>query len=426
MKTNLDFVNKTISSAPARAVESWIVRNPLKRNEPPAILVFSHLRWDFVFQRPQHLLTRFATKHSVLVIEEPVFDAQDKSFLQSQIRENGVRVFTPHLKPGTTETKTQVQLRSLIDNLISEEGIGDFISWYYTPMALPFTRHLNPVCIVYDCMDELSMFKGAHPLLLVNERELFKRADVVFTGGNSLYDHKRNLHSNIHSCPSSIDVQHFAKAREITEQPDDQKNIPSPRIGFFGVIDERMDCGIIQHVAAARPDWHLIILGPTAKIECEHLPQGPNVHYLGAKSYKELPSYIAGWDVAILPFALNASTRFISPTKTPEYLAAGKPVVSTAIEDVVNPYEVEGLVSIAHSPSQFVEAIETTLGMHREQRAAWLKKVDAFLADKSWDRTWERMAAIMNASIRKLEPSGYQTRDFLKSGSPAGFIARRV
>jgi UDP-galactopyranose mutase len=251
-------------------------------------------------------------------------------------------------------------------------------------------------------MDELSAFAGAPPELQVLERELFTRADVVFTGGHSLYEAKRAHHHNVHAMPSSVDAAHFSLGRARTVDPPDQARLPKPRIGFFGVIDERMDYALLRGLAAARPDWHLVLIGPTAKIDPAALPQAPNLHYLGAKSYAELPTYIAGWDVAMLPFARNESTRFISPTKTPEYLAAGKPVVSTSIRDVVRPYGQQGLARIADDVPGFVAAIEGAL---REDRTARLRAADAFLTHMSWDGTWLQMQQVIEDAVTARQPS---------------------
>jgi UDP-galactopyranose mutase len=266
-------------------------------------------------------------------------------------------------------------------------------------MAIAFTRHLDPLVVIYDCMDELSAFKGANPTLKAREAELFSSADLVFTGGVSLYEAKRNQHPNVYAFPSSIDRAHFAQCRDeklrtSTEQPADQVDIPHPRLGFFGVIDERMDIDLLGGIAEARPDWHLVIIGPVVKIDPALLPRHPNIHYLGGKSYKELPAYVAGWDVALLPFACNESTRFISPTKTPEYLAAGKPVVSTSIRDVVRPYGEEGLVRIADTVADFVAAAEAAMNQN-PQESGWLSQVDTFLAQTSWDSTWAQMMQLV-------------------------------
>jgi UDP-galactopyranose mutase len=241
-------------------------------------------------------------------------------------------------------------------------------------------------------MDELSAFKGASPILKDREAELFGRADLVFTGGQSLYEAKRHQHPNVYAFPSSIDSTHFAQARSITVEPPDQADIPRPRLGFFGVIDERMDIELLRAVAEARPDWQLVVIGPVVKIDPKELPACSNLPYLGGKSYAELPAYLAGWDVALMPFARNESTRFISPTKTPEYLAAGCPVVSTSIRDVVRPYGQMRLVHIADTPEEFVAAAESAMTSDAPSR---LREVDAFLSQTSWDRTWKRMTELI-------------------------------
>jgi len=278
------------------------------------------------------------------------------------------------------------------------------VLWYYTPMALPFTRHLKPLAVVYDCMDELSAFAGAPPALRQREAELMKRADIVLTGGQSLYEAKRHLHPQVYPFPSSVDVPHFARARQPQRDPVDQAGIPHPRIGFFGVIDERFDVDLMRDVAALRPDWHFVLLGPVVKINPHTLPQGPNLHYLGSKSYQELPSYMSGWDVAMLPFARNESTQFISPTKTPEYLAAARPVVSTSIRDVVRPYGQQGLARIADTPGDFVAAIDAAL---HEDAATRQVRADAFLSQMSWDLTWTRIRQLVDGVVRvKLAATG--------------------
>jgi UDP-galactopyranose mutase len=278
--------------------------------------------------------------------------------------------------------------RQLLNEHIAERGLSGYISWYYTPMALPFTSHLEPSVVVYDCMDELSAFQGAPPEMLPLEQDLFALADVVFAGGRRLYESKRLQHPNVHLFPSSIDKTHFARAREPMPDFSDQEMIPHPRVGFYGVLDERLDTDLLMQLAALRPDWHFILLGPIVKIREEDLPRSSNLHYLGGKSYADLPQYLANWDVATLPFARNASTQFISPTKTPEYLAAGKPVVSTAIEDVVHPYGDMGLVRIGSTAQQFAEAIEASLG---PRDPAHDRRVDEFLAGMSWSKTFSGM-----------------------------------
>ena len=246
-------------------------------------------------------------------------------------------------------------------------------------------------------MDELSAFKFAPESLKNFEKELLSKSDIVFTGGNTLYEAKKHRHSNIHPFPSSIDKKHFEKARHIAIDPGDQKNIPHPRLGFYGVVDERFDIELIKSMAEQRPEWQFVILGPIVKIDPATLPKRDNVHFLGSKSYQDLPDYAAGWDVALIPFEINESTKFISPTKTPEYLAAGKPVVSTPINDVIHPYEDEKLVHIANTAQEFIAAAESELAKGKD--AAWLAKVDHFLADNSWDHTWNSMAELISKTL---------------------------
>jgi glycosyltransferase involved in cell wall biosynthesis len=357
------------------------------------LLCFSHLRWDFVFQRPQHLMTRFARDRRVYYIEEPAHDdSVTQGTLRLSRREANLTVVTPILPPGLSESETHFAQKTLIDQLLREENIQSYGSWYYTPMSMAFTAHLRPRFVAYDCMDELSQFKGAPPTMLLMEQRLLDRADVVFTGGASLYDAKRARHRNIHLFPSSIDHAHFSRARTPQPAPADQDALGTPRLGFFGVIDERFDIALIDAVALQRPDWQIVLIGPVVKIDPATLPRHTNIHYLGMKRYDELPAYLAGWDVAILPFARNESTRFISPTKTPEYLAGGKPVVSTAIRDVVHPYADLGLVAIADEADDFVARCSEAM---QAPAASWQRNVDAFLALSSWDDTYARMSRLL-------------------------------
>lgn len=360
------------------------------------LICLSHLRWDFVFQRPQHLLSRAARERRVLFVEEPIYGPGAPRMDVSMRPEHGIEVAVPILTEGVTESEASSAQQTLIDDLIERYKVDDHVLWYYTPMAMAFTRHLRPLAVVYDCMDELSAFRGAPPTMRSREAELLRKADLVFTGGHSLYEAKRSQHPNIHAFPSSVDKEHFATARSIKVDPPDQAYIPHPRVGYFGVVDERMDLTLLVKMADARPDLQLVMVGPVVKIDMRALPRRANIHWLGQKSYKELPAYIAGWDVAMLPFARNESTKFISPTKTPEYLAAGKPVVSTSIRDVVRPYGEDGLARIADAPSDFIAAIDAALA---EDPKAMIRKADAMLARTSWDQTWSRMSQLLAAAI---------------------------
>lgn len=362
----------------------------------PDVVCLSHLRWNFVFQRPQHLLTRCAREHRVFFVEEPITDASSTEPYLHVDHSGPVTVVVPHLPEAITDSQREHAQQKLLDQLLEREQVVDFLLWYYTPMAVGFTRHLSPRAVVYDCMDELSAFQGAPALLKERERELMARATLVLTGGHSLYEAKRHQHSNIHPFPSSVDVAHFGQARVSPIDPPDQCRLPRPRLGYFGVIDERMDLPLLAGIAAARPEWQIVMVGPVVKIDPASLPRHANIHYLGPKRYEELPHYVGGWDVALMPFARNEATRFISPTKTPEYMAAGKPVVSTSIRDVVRPYGQQGLVRIADDVASFVKACTDAMSEDSGRRVT---QGDAFLRHTSWDGTWTRIRVLIDAVL---------------------------
>jgi UDP-galactopyranose mutase len=332
----------------------------------------------------------------VFVIEDPMFNDGPEHCLVTKGDEN-VWVVVPHLHNGLSEQETNTRKKDLLNKLFSDFQIKDYIFWYYTPMSLDYTSHFTAKLTVFDCMDELSAFKFAPEGLKEREERLFQKADLVFTGGQSLYEAKKHRHSSIYPFPSSIDKTHFQQARHIKEDPQDQINIPHPRFGFYGVVDERFDIELIDKVAELQPDWHFVIIGPVVKIDPETLPKKHNIHYLGGKSYQELPAYLSGWDIAIIPFALNESTKFISPTKTPEYLSGGKPVISSSIRDVVNPYGENQLVHIADTSEEFIRSAKQQLA--DTNRQSWLTKVDEFLKENSWDNTWNQMMQLINDKL---------------------------
>lgn len=347
------------------------------------IVVFSHLRWDFVFQRPQHIMTGLAANYRIIFIEEELISENEDRYTIKNVASN-IWVIQPYLQERNHINNTQSRMRVVLDTILEELAITDYIAWYYTPMSYAFSSHLQPVVTVYDCMDELSAFLYAPPELINNEKELFKVADLVFTGGVSLYEVKKDLHHAVYCLPSSIDKEHFSKARDPVAEPPDQIRIGFPRFGFFGVIDERFDIELMNEVAELRPGWQFVLIGPVVKIDASSLPQLPNIHYLGIKSYKDLPAYLSSWQIAFLPFAMNESTRFISPTKTPEYLSAGKPVISTPVKDVVRTYGERELVSIARDSAEFIAAGEKLL---KQPDQEWLPRVDEFLQTMSWENT---------------------------------------
>ncbi|WP_324751277.1 UDP-galactopyranose mutase [Sphingomonas sp. LY54] len=344
-------------------------------------------------------MSRFALDRRVIYWEEPENALPDCEAALSvrTCAETGVVVATPTLPENLSDAERIATVKTLLDAFLAGEQ-GPLVRWYYTPMMLPFSRHIAAAATVYDCMDELANFRFAPPQLLELERELFAAADVVFTGGYSLYEAKKDRHPNVHPFPSSVDRAHFAQARAGGKQPADQAEIAGPRLGFYGVVDERMDLELVAALADAHPEWSIVMVGPVVKIDPADLPQRANIHYLGGKQYDELPAYLGGWDVALMPFAINDSTKFISPTKTPEYLAGGRPVVSTPITDVIRHYSDLDAVFIADGPEAFIAACEDALELAQGENE-WLDGVDAKLANLSWDITFARMSGLVREAV---------------------------
>ena len=364
------------------------------------LIAFSHLRWNFVWQRPQHLLSRLARRWPVIFIEEPV-PSSDRAHLEQTAPCPGVQVWRPHVTgsaPGFSDEHLP-QLQPMITRAVAEAQVRDAWHWFYTPMALPLSSGLPGRGIVYDCMDELSAFRFAPRQLVQRENALLKVADLVFTGGLSLYHAKRGRHLNLHCFPSSVDARHFARAAQ--DHPLQQR-LARPRLGWSGVIDERVDLDLLAALADARPDWQFVMVGPIVKIDPGSVPRRANIHWLGQRAYDELPEFISGWDVCLLPFAINEATRFISPTKTLEYMACGRPSVSTPIRDVVEPYQ--HLVSIAATPDDFLLACESILARTDPERACHAQAMAEAVSRTSWDDTAHQMARLME-QIEVEQPS---------------------
>ncbi len=354
---------------------------------------FSHLRWSGVFQRPQQIMSRLARSRVVWFIEEPIELPEGETQTRwdvSTCEHSGVRIAIPRLVRGAPNPTAD--LRRLVGELTDEPGRTK-TAWYYTPMALEWSGDVAWSAITYDCMDDLSSFRFAPPSLIALEQELMRRADVVFTGGASLFAARRDMHANIHCFPSGVDIAHFATARGALPEPAAEAGISRPRLGFFGVVDERIDLELIAAVAAARPQWQLVMAGPLAKITPDDLPRAANIHWLGQVSYRDLPAHLAQWDAALMPFALNDATRFISPTKAPEYLAGGRAVASTPVADVVSRFEGIAGVCIGNGPDGFIAACEQALQLGACGR--WTADADALLAEMSWDGIASRMSALL-------------------------------
>lgn len=378
---------------------------PLALAIRPALICFSHLRWDFVLQRPQHLMSRLARDYRLFFWEEAIPTDHHLPYLEFHAFEGTtVQSIRPRVPARWSPADQARALSGLLDQMMGLSGIHRPVLWFYTPMMWPIAAHVDAAAVVYDCMDELSAFRFAPPELAANETALMAAADVVFTGGHSIYEAKADRHGNIHSFPSSVDTAHFARARGGLAEPGDQASLPRPRLGYYGVIDERLDLDLIAALARARPEWSIVMIGPLAKIGPEDLPRAPNIHWLGQRGYDQLPAYLAGWDVALMPFAMNEATRFISPTKTPEYLAGGVQVVSTPVRDVVRQYGEVAAVRIASDAEGFLRACEAALAA-RGRPGEWRDDADRMLADLSWDNTFQRMKTHLDRVLGKHPPS---------------------
>ena len=371
---------------------------PSRRRTMTTLIIFSHLRWDFVYQRPQQLMSRLAANHPVVFVEEPMPGAAH-AWLEQHSPCAGVTVLRMHLPSHGAGFHDDhvIGMREMLGSYLRDHRIDDYLLWFYTPMALPLAEGLSPRGRVYDCMDELAAFDFAPPALIARENALFETVDLVFTGGRSLYESKRSRHSDVHCFPSSVDHGHFGR-RNVEDHPD-QRAIARPRLGYYGVIDERLDLQLVGALADAHPEWQIVMVGPVVKIDPAGLPRRSNVHWMGQRRYDELPAFLSGWDVCLMPFALNASTRFISPTKTLEYLAAGKPVVSTPVRDVAQQYA--AVVPIAATPAEFVAACEDILARDAEAQLRFEAVALDMVAATSWDRT----AGAMQALLDRFDPS---------------------
>ncbi|WP_082493566.1 glycosyltransferase [Massilia sp. Leaf139] len=362
----------------------------------PTLIVFCHLRWDFVFQRPQHLMTRLAEHYNILFVEEPVH-SEGQAHLQKTAVAPNITVCRPHTPIENTWGFHDDQLptmQRLLADLVPEGERP--VVWFYTPMALPLLQNFDPSLVVYDCMDELAAFKNPPKQLLQRESALLNIADLVFTGGPSLYEAKKDRHANAHCFSSSVDAKHFRQALDSAISHPEQAKIAGPRLGFYGVIDERFDTDLVRQMAAAHPEWQIVLVGPVVKIDPAELPRADNVHYMGQRNYDELPKFLAGWDVCLLPFAMNDSTKFISPTKVLEYMAAEKLSVSTPITDVKVPYG--DVVAIASTADEYIAACERMLALGESEQAQLVERMRDIVANTSWDKTAGRMHELISTT----------------------------
>jgi glycosyltransferase involved in cell wall biosynthesis len=367
------------------------------------IVVFSHLRWGFVWQRPQQFLSRFAKKHQILFIEEPFFDrpeGSDTEITYHNVMPN-VTVACPHVPASWNRSKDLPQklrdfARQAIDHMNENGEFDRPLLWYYSPMDSAWSLgHFENRGIVYDSMDELSQFTGAPRALIDNENRLMEYADVVFAGGYELSLKKKKKHHNVHFFGCGVEVDHFGLAQDpSTTVPPDIDFMSRPVLGWFGVVDERVDYNMVGEMARLRPNWSFAMVGPVVKVDPNLLPHFPNLYWLGQRDYSVLPNYCRAFDICMMPFALNAATEYINPTKALEYFATGRPVISTPVKDVVRQYS--DMVDIVKTAEEFIAAADRVLldpPVDRIQRC--LEKA----RQSGWESTVQTMQRLIHEAI---------------------------
>ena len=376
----------------------------MKKGDDLPVIVHCHLRWDFVWQRPQQIFSRLAAHHPIAFVEEPMLQEGGSRLDVSEPLANVARII-PVLSTSKKNDGSDNQCAAVLPLLrraFTEHPLlrGRFaspIQWFYSPMTAPiFLDGFDSVGTVYDCMDELAQFRFAPPALREREQLLISRADVVFTGGYQLFQSKSHYHSNVHFYGCGVDADHYSKARLVeTELPEEVANLPRPIFGYFGVIDERLDYILLAQLARQMPEASIVMVGPFAKVEQQSVPNLPNIHWLGQRAYTELPALVKSFDVCLMPFALNDATQYINPTKTLEYMAAGKPVVSTAVPDVLHHFA--PIVDVAFTAEEFIAAVQRAFS---SPRADLIEQGIERAHCASWDSIVSAMRGHMLDSVR--------------------------
>ncbi len=358
--------------------------------QPYDLVVFSHLRWNFVYQRPQHILSRLAKSYNILFVEEPFHpnpENENTSFIN--------QVF-PNLSVFNSYTDSIDSTLKLLKETLGSQTIAT--AWFYSPSFVNALKIFSFDKVVFDCMDELTLFKNAPQSLIEQEKELLSKSDIVFTGGKSLYSSKKKHHHNVYCFPSSVDRKHFEKAQNGIKVPDEMDAFTGIVVGYYGVVDERIDYDLLEQTAQMNPTVDFVLIGPFAKVNPESLPSLPNIHFLGMRNYEQLPNYLKRFDIAMMPFAMNDATKYISPTKTLEYMAGGKCIISTPVYDVVRDYDKQ--IEIIENAEQFTSSINKLICQHK---ASHYLKYQEILDRTSWDNTVKEMYSLMKQSIREVQ-----------------------
>lgn len=344
------------------------------------VIVFCHYRWQFVYQRPQHIIGRLATNLKVLFIEEPLLNPDSNRSGNLIVMNDNLHILQPNVQNIES-------IAHIIPEYVTNKSVP--VGWFYSPSFSPLLKHINFQTVIYDCMEEPSLIKGDSKDAINQEKYLMSRADIIFTNGRSLYESKKQRHSNVHLFPGSVDKSHFYKASNWNTVPDDIAHIQSPIVGYYGIIDERIDFSLLHETALKLPNVSFVMIGPLMA-DVQNLPKEANIHYLDMKSYDEMPHYLKAFDIAMMPFVVSDATKYISPAKTLEYMAAGKPIISTKTGDVVD-YRI--CVNVIETAEEFCNAI--TFLLDRMDRLSLEMEYYSILKKTSWDAVTHKMESMI-------------------------------
>ena len=344
------------------------------------IIIFSHLRWDFVLQRPQHIASRLAHHMKILFVEEPIPYNKEE---EGTARLRQVNEHITVMQPRVQEIK---DIEQLLKFMVRQKTVP--IGWFYSSDFSPLLRSLHFRKIVYDCMSD------HEPRPDADEPAMLAEADIVFTDSKALFESRIRVHPNVHCFPSSVEHGHFRKALKNIAVPGDIAELKKPVVGYCGVIDGRLDMDLLDKVAEQSPETTFVLIGPLVNMPESKLPKRSNVHYLGMKPYHLLPGYLKGIDIAMIPFDIKGAHKLSGPTETLEYMAAGKPIISTPIWDVVRDYR--NHINIVNNVDEFCAARDAII-KQLESQVYNHEKYNDILHTSSWEDTVKRMEKLIQA-----------------------------
>ena len=388
-------------------------------NPPEDVILFSTADWESrCWTNKQHTATRLAARgHRVLYVETiglrlPGLNALDAGRILARLKrgvapiarvQDNVWTLSPltipfgHRSPAIAAINA-MQLRTRIKGWMSANDVRSPMVWTYHPYMLDAVKSIGASRLVYHCADDLAAMPGIDPEpFKTAERELLERADVTFTTSHYLQSRCEAIAgSRSHYFGNVADLAHFAKARIAGNIPPELNAIPRPRLGYVGALsDFKIDVDLLARIADDQPDWHLVLIGEERAGQSDDglkkLAQRQNVHLLGWRCYDDLPRYLSGFDVALLPQLINDYTRAMFPMKFFEYLAGGLPVVSTPLDAL---RDFGKICSTAPDYRSFVDAIRKQLS----DRQPPLQLDDPILTENTWDARLDKMLAIVNST----------------------------